>query len=210
MVQFLRHKGLADAQINDSFKDHMALRSPNIASGISLTKRLIDSGAYNYKTYLLSNHPDQQKPVIQKIQIAGKDQVAVSLCATPLSLTYGLPQYLFVSMRDCGLTEPDLFVGLDRPFDTNKVPELHHDPYWGPAEQLTKKKGALSANHFTLSINRLVALGGCKDIHDFRDQILQIDQCEENTALTVKNCPDVQQFALLGSTVYVEYSNVPP
>ena len=44
VVQFLKQKGLADAQINDSFKDHMALRSPNIASGISLPKDLIDSG----------------------------------------------------------------------------------------------------------------------------------------------------------------------
>ncbi|RAP24030.1 hypothetical protein DID73_01845 [Candidatus Marinamargulisbacteria bacterium SCGC AG-343-K17] len=208
VVDYLQYsKGLSETQIKQSFRDHMALRTPNIASGVSLVQGLIGSGAYEYKQYLSSNNFVRMKRAIQEIQIAGTNQVAVSLCATESGMKYGMPNYLFVSMRNCNLAEPDLYRGLDQPFETNQVPEIKDDPYWVPAQELTEKHGAGAANHFTLSINELVKLGVCTDIQDFRSQILNVNGCEENSALTVKDCPDVEQYALRGNAVYVEYLN---
>ena len=206
VTQFLiNKKGLSETQVKQAFRDHMALRAPNIRSGVSLIQGLIGSGTYEYKSYLNSNNFVSIKRAIQETQIAGGNQVAVSLCATPSGINYGMPTYLFVSMRNCGLSEPDIYTGLETPFDTKRISSLESDPYWQPAEALTSVHGAGAANHFTLSINQLIQLGVCTDIQDFRSQILSENGCEENSALTVKDCPDVEQYALKGTQVYVEY-----
>ncbi len=200
VVNFLKHHGLSQDQVHHVFKDHCAFRTPNIASGKTIIKGLIESGTYVYTPELKSNGSGHKKPAIQFTNIAGTRQVAVTLCATPKAVQNGCPTYCFLSMRDDQNVEPDLFNGLKQPFKSHPI----IDPYWETGKALSDEYGALSPNHFTLSINELQKFG-FKDIDDFRAHILKVPGCHENTALSIHDCPDVSQRALIGNKMYVEY-----
>ena len=197
-INFLNSKGITNIQ--NIFSDHFALRAPNIPTGIQMCEGLIGSGTYTYAPKLKSNGPENVKSAIHETQIAGGRQVAVTLCATNKAIAAGLPHFCFLSMRVEDQPEENLFQGLKLPFK----PLAINDPYWAPAKELSDQYGAISPNHFAISINQLIKDSHFKSIKDFRSQILQMPGCEENPSLSVVNCPDVEQYALKGHQLYVE------
>ena len=206
VVDFLKTSGLTQTQIEDNFKDHMALRAPTKYSGIKLIQHLIGAGIYGFEATLPSNQASGTKNAIQEVSIGAGNQYGVTLSATGEALTHGMPNYLFVSMKIDHSNHSDLFTNLNEPFQTEYFDNILIHPYWQPAETLTRAHGTGAANHFTLSVNGLVNLGFCDDIDDLRQQFLNAG-FKENTNLAVEDCPDVTQYALTsaGDGVYVEY-----
>ena len=205
VAHFLKTKGVDNLKTHMS--DHMAFRTPNLETGVAMIQELLKTGLYSFEYRLNSNNNQQSKCAISDINIAGGKQYGITLLATSSAKKHLLPNYIFISIN---LNSPDmsnLYKSMNKPFKLSNDLNLYSCPFWEPAHKLTTKNGAFFPNHYTLKVNSsLLKTLKCESIFELRHLFLQ-NGFKENTSLSIKDCPDVTQFALesQGDGVYFEY-----
>ncbi|MEC8678061.1 MAG: hypothetical protein VXX85_04330 [Candidatus Margulisiibacteriota bacterium] len=205
VAHFLKTKGVDD--LKSHMNDHMAFRTPNLETGVAMIQELLKTGLYSFEYRLNSNNNQQSKCAISDINIAGGKQYGITLLATSSAKKHLLPHYIFISINLNSCDMSNLYKNMNKPFKLSNDLNLYSCPFWEPAHKLTTKNGAFFPNHYTLKVNSsLLKILKCESIFELRHLFLQ-NGFKENTSLSIKDCPDVTQFALesQGDGVYFEY-----
>ena len=209
VITFLETKGIRN--IKQEMNDHMALRTPNLETGVAMIQDLIQSGLYKFEYHLESNATSGEKLAICDINIAGGSQYGVTLIATSKAKNHHLPNYVFISIRLDHENSANLYQDMNKPFKLCNDLTIYKSDFWKPAHKLTLEHGAFFPNHFTLKVTpKILETLKCKSIYELKS-LFDEHGFEENKSVAVTECPDVTQFALKSTDnsenlgVYFEY-----